>query len=105
MGDLDNVLTDDNRLRPVDGLSTCTRVAFPMFAMMVPLLEMILFGRLSSSPSTGLPNVAGDVGEGGCKRVGSANGLPTALVSASVSSLISSALNAIRPSGDREDVA
>lgn len=101
MGDLDDVLTEDNRLRLAEGLSICTRVALPMFAMIVPLLEMILFGRLSSSPSTGLPNVAGDVGEGGCKRVGSANGLPRVL--GSVSSSISSALNAIRASGDRED--
>ena len=105
MGDLDSVLTDDNRFRPANGLGTCTRVAFPMFAMIVPLLDMILFGRLSSPPSTGLPNVAGDVGEGGCKRVGSANGLPTTLFSVPVSSSISSALNAIRPSGDRVDVA
>ena len=99
MGDEDDVLTEDNRLRPAEGLSICTRVALPMFAMIVPLLDMILFGRLSSSPSTGLPNVAGDVGEGGCKRVGSANGLPFV----SVPSSISFALNAIRASGDRED--
>jgi len=91
----------DNGLLPAEGLSTCTRVAFPMFAMMVPLLETILFGRLSSSPSTGLPNVDVDLDEPGRKRAGSANGLPAALVSPS----ISSALNAIRPSGDREDIA
>jgi hypothetical protein len=74
-----------------------------MFAMIVPLLEMVLFGRLSSSPSTGLPNVDVDLDEAGRRRMGSTNGLLAAL--ASVSSSISSALNATRPSGDRPDVA
>jgi hypothetical protein len=101
---VDNVLTVDNRLlRLAEGLATCTRVAFPMFAAIAPLFERILFGRLPSSAPTGLPNVDVDLEERGRSRAGSANGLPAALVS--VSSSTSSALNAIRASGDRPGVA
>jgi len=104
MGDADDALTVDKRLRPVEDLSTCTRVAFPIFAIIVPLVETILFGRLSSSTET--PNVAVGVGEAGGRRVGSANGLPAALDSGPVSvpSSISPAVNAIWASGDRADV-
>lgn len=102
IGDLrsgvDNELTvDDRLLRPTEGLSTCTRVALPIFAVIVPLFEMILFGRLSSS--IGVPNVDVDLEEPGRMRLGSVNGLPSVLVS--VSSSTSSALNAIWASGDR----
>jgi len=101
VSDVDCVLMVDNRgLLPVEGLSNCTRVAFPIFAMIVPLFEITLFGRLSSSPPRGVPNVDVDLAEDGRTRVGSANGLPPILVSSSTSS----ALNAIRPSGDRPDV-
>lgn len=105
MGDVrrgvDNALTvDDRLLRPTEGLCTCTRVAFPIFAMIVPLVETILFGRLS--PSIGLPNVDVDLEEPGRMRLGSANGLPAGLVLAFSS--MCSALNAIWASGDRTNV-
>jgi hypothetical protein len=103
-GDVDKVLAVDDRvLRPEEGWCNCTRVAFPIFAIIVPLLERILFGRLSSPPAVEVPNVAVDLAVPGRSRVGSANGLPAVLLTDSFS--ISSAVNAIRPSGDRPGVA
>jgi len=96
------VLAVDNVvLRLMEGFSNWTRVAFPIFATIVPLAEITLFGRLSSSR---LPNVDTDLAEPGrTTRAGSANGLRPVSVTTAFST--SSALNATRPSGDRTGIA